>query len=56
MEGMIMSNNMRERKIYLDIAKGIGILLVVLGHSFPDENAISGMQYAGLEQLKDFIY
>lgn len=44
------------RKKYLDISKGIGIILVVLGHSFPDENSISGISIPLFAVLKDLIY
>lgn len=44
------------RKKYLDIAKGIGILLVVLGHSFPDENTVNGISIAFFDVLKEIIY
>ena len=38
----------------IDIAKGIGILLVVLGHSFPDAN--SGIQNGVAQGIFSWIY
>lgn len=60
----------KQRKAYLDIAKGIGILLVVLGHSgihsdyliraiysfhMPFFFIVSGYLYSRSESIKDFV-
>lgn len=41
-----MEKELRKRKEYIDIAKGIGILLVLLGHLLPDNNEIKSMIYS----------
>ena len=35
-----MENIERKRLTYLDMVKGFGILLVILGHTYPDSNSI----------------
>lgn len=32
-----------ERLAYIDIAKGIGIILVVIGHCIPDASSLTGI-------------
>lgn len=41
---------------YLDIAKGIGILLVVVGHCIPDASTPNGVSIVGYKILFDLIY
>lgn len=48
---------MSEKRIdYLDIAKGIGIILVVLGHSFPDASYTVGIQNPICKVIFELIY
>ncbi|EME7223354.1 hypothetical protein CUM63_13150 [Enterococcus faecium] len=46
----------QNRKKYLDIAKGIGIILVVVGHSFPDESSPGGISILTFDIIKRIIY
>ena len=36
--------NMPQRKTYIDMAKGIGILFVIFGHAMPSDNLIVAWQ------------
>ncbi|WP_438830786.1 acyltransferase family protein [Streptococcus pluranimalium] len=48
---------MRKEKIKsIDIAKGLGIILVVLGHSFPDALSKGGIENPIFRFLESFIY
>lgn len=40
----------------IDVAKGIGILLVVIGHSFPDVSTSAGIHVPFLRGIHDVIY
>lgn len=44
------------RLVYIDIAKGIGILLVVVGHCIPDASSSSGISIPAYRWLHDVIY
>ena len=44
------------RLTYFDIAKGIGIFLVVVGHSIPDAASSAGISVQGYRVLHDIIY
>ena len=46
----------RERLRSLDIAKGIAIILVVIGHSIPDAGTKKGISSESLALLHSFIY
>lgn len=48
--------NSRGRNKEIDIAKGIGILLVVIGHSFPDVSTPEGIHVPLLRTMHDIIY
>ncbi|MBJ8349336.1 acyltransferase family protein [Streptococcus zalophi] len=41
---------------FIDISKGIGILLVVLGHSFPDATSKSGISVPFFRMIESLIY
>lgn len=41
---------------WIDYAKGIAILLVVLGHAFPDASAVGGAKNDYIRVLREFIY
>ena len=41
---------------WIDIAKGIAIVLVVMGHSFPDASAVGGVRNVFLRGVHDVIY
>lgn len=45
-----------KRMKYLDIAKGIGILLVVIGHCIPDASTPNGVSIISYKILFDLIY
>ena len=53
-----MSDNVLQasRFTYLDIAKGIGILLVVIGHCIPDASTSEGISIWGYKVLFNIIY
>lgn len=50
---MSVTNNRSE---YLDIAKGLGIVLVVLGHSIPDATTAAGISSPVLRTVSNLIY
>ena len=41
---------------WIDVAKGMAILLVVIGHSFPDASAVGGVKNDYIRVLRDVIY
>ena len=41
---------------WIDYAKGIAILLVAIGHAFPDASALGGVQNEYLRMFRDVIY
>lgn len=45
-----------KRLTYIDIAKGIGIVLVVLGHCIPDATSPTGISVPAYRWLHDVIY
>ncbi len=45
-----------DRLPYLDIAKGIGIILVVIGHCIPDAASPAGIPVPAMKVLHDVIY
>ena len=47
---------MKKRLEWLDIAKGIGILLVVIGHCFPDASSLEGISVPVYRVLSQIIY
>lgn len=52
----INKNDKNKRIRSIDIAKGIGILLVVMGHCIPDATSPGGIQIASYKILHDVIY
>lgn len=40
----------------IDVAKGVGILLVIVGHCFPDASTLEGITVPALRLLHDVIY
>ena len=45
-----------KRLTYVDIAKGIGIFLVVVGHCIPDATSSTGISIGFYRWLHDVIY
>ena len=45
-----------ERLVYLDIAKGIGIILVVIGHCIPDASSLTGISNPYFKLMHQIIY
>ena len=45
-----------ERLAYLDIAKGIGIILVVIGHCIPDASSLTGISNPYFKLMHQIIY
>ena len=45
-----------ERLAYIDIAKGIGIILVVIGHCVPDASSLTGISNPYFKLLHQIIY
>ena len=45
-----------ERLTYIDIAKGIGIILVVIGHCIPDASSLTGISNPYFKLLHQIIY
>lgn len=45
-----------ERLAYIDIAKGIGIILVVIGHCIPDASSLTGISNPYFKLLHQIIY
>ena len=53
---MIVETIQKKRYDEIDIAKGIGILLVISGHCFPDVSTASGISIPAFRLLHDVIY
>lgn len=50
------NNQVKNHYIFFDIAKGIGIILVVIGHCIPDATAQGGISSPFFKALHDIIY
>jgi len=52
----LLGGETSKRLTYIDIAKGIGIVLVVLGHCIPDATSPTGISVPAYRWLHDMIY
>ena len=50
------NNQLKKHYIFFDIAKGIGIILVVIGHCIPDATAPGGISLPFFKAFHDIIY
>lgn len=55
-ENIISTDRQTDRQTYLDIAKGIGIILVVIGHCVPDASSPAGISVPAMKILHEIIY
>ena len=46
----------KKHQEWIDIAKGVAILLVVIGHSFPDAAVRGGVRIESLQTFREVIY